>query len=208
VKRPCHLWKVPGRSCVIAIILVLAWGQASAQGTFNIGFEEFAPGTLPEFAKINRHGGFARVEDKPLNGVPSAFEGKQYLGGSLSIAISSPDSNPITSFSLRLFVPGTPELGGILFGVNDVPGRADQLGSWQLFSGSFAQPVNQISVYSYYDFFENLPAAYGIDAVELHTVPEPNSCALLGIGFSLLLAFTRQSSAGTHRPPISYSKPD
>lgn len=173
---------------IVALLLCLtALRPVSGQGTIRFGFEEYEIGSTPPFVQPNTINGiryFGAVADSPI--LP--YEGAKYLSVLGSVLIGSPNSEPIQAFGLRLFMPSFP---GLSFGAGNTPGRVEETGTWQLLTGVFASPVAQFAISGFYrdaGFGETFPAVFGVDDVQLTTIPEPSTAALGLIGGAFLFA--------------------
>lgn len=170
----------------LIIVAALCMTSLSAQETIQVGFEEFPIGATPPFVQPNGHNAFSRVANQPsftLGAVP--YEGSNYLLNSKSILLASPNSEPIISFSLRFFMPGPPNEPSAAFGAGNTRGNPAEMGTWQLIKGTFSTPVAQFVLFAVYNEGETVSAAFGIDAVQLVTIPEPCFGLILGLGITI-----------------------
>ena len=155
------------------------------QGTIQIGFEEFSVGVKPPFVSLNTTTiSGATVADASTFPATPPFEGQNYLLGHGSIFLASPDGQPIQSYTMRLFLRDAPNL---IFGVQ---GRIDeplQFDTWQTIQGSFLSPVQRVGITGFYSIGETFGYDYAIDAVELTTIPEPQTFWLLTLGLGAIL---------------------
>ena len=152
-----------------------------AQGTIRFGFENEPLETMPPYVQAIQFYippkvvyGFGRLD------IP-AFEGEKSLGAWGEFRLASPDGNLIESFSMQFYIQG-PATRRLTFGAGGISGRIDLADQWQTLSGQFETSVETISIFAFVDEGQILPAYFAIDAVELQTVPEPCTLALLGLG--------------------------
>lgn len=176
-------------SIALLAFLPLFTGPAGlAQGTIRFGFEEFEPGDVPFFVKPGSLNGFAEVRSEGSAIFPSPYEGERFLAGFDTIELAAPNGEAIKEFSLRFYaresLAANPRFA---FGAGNIQGRVQELGTWQELRGSFETPVASLTIYGWYQEGEFFGAFYGVDAVQLVTVPEPQISWLLAAG--LLGAF-------------------
>jgi hypothetical protein len=104
------------------------------------------------------------------------------------IHLTSPDSQPITGFKLfynseRVFQIDA-RAGGTFTTAIGTPLQ------WQVLSGTFPTPARELEVYGFKPNPEfpgfSIAALYALDAIEITTIPEPSTVALLGLGLAAL----------------------
>lgn len=172
----------------VSITLIAAL-SASAQGTIQFGFEEFAIGSTPPFVKTTYPPGIVGPNSSVVNSVSGVqpFEGDKFLWTSGGILLKSPDGQPIQSYTLHFFIPSQPNLN-LQFGLS---GKTDpkviQTDSWQTILGSFSSPVEGVDIGAIIEVGgERFAAGFAIDAVEFDTVPEPQTFWLLTLGLAAI----------------------
>src|SRR3954468_25025565 len=132
----------------------------SGQGTLQFGFEEYQVKNTPSFVT-----GLGSVEDStsslPFLRIP-AYEGQKFLVGTGIISIQSPNSEPIKSFTVHLFLPRT-SMPPWYASVGNVLVPPDAVGSWQTIEGAYDSPVQSLTISGFYGP-EFIRGDYAIDA--------------------------------------------
>lgn len=170
-------------------LLAFGWPIAAAQGTLTLGFEDYAIGQTPPFVRPDAPGEpTPRVADGSAGVTAKPYEGRQYLLASGAILLGAPTAQPISEFSFRVFVPPPPLGSRLDFRVANQPVTLPPLGSWELVQGTLDPPANALRISSFYDNGEVFAFGFGVDAVQLVTVPEPTTAALILCGAAVLLA--------------------
>jgi hypothetical protein len=173
---------------------------AFAQGTLRFGFEEFQVGATPPYTSAVSGGGYPPpvVSEgpaiEPNTIIIPPHEGKNLLAVRFGAIIESPDSQPISSFSLYLYMPKEYASDTLVIRAGTALGRKEEVGSWQRITGNFDPPVKNFSVTGYLLLGQILSTSFGIDSVEITTVPEPSATLLCGSGFCVFLLLRRLSS--------------
>jgi hypothetical protein len=158
--------------------------SAWAQGTIQFGFEEYSIGSTPPFVtqlvpSLTTKGVF----DSSTVTIPS-FEGQRFFFTSGLMRLTSPDRLPIQSFAMHVFVIPPPPSVNLFFSVSGE--RVQQFGSWQTVQGTFSSPIPNLEITAV-DSLNQYFGSYAIDAIELTTVPEPQTFWLLTLGLSAIL---------------------
>lgn len=176
------------------VLLLCIVPNGLSQGTVRFDFEGLPLGSQPPYIRdgynfqtsprVSENGAEAWIK------VPT-HDGQQFAVSTGVIRISSPTAEPIREFSLDLYIT-PPPLGYTLdFRVQDHPWTIQEFNSWHTLRGTFDTPVDEIWISGFSYITERFPVAYGIDAVELVTVPEPGTSVLLLVG-GLVAALLRQ----------------
>ncbi len=161
-----------------------------AQGTIQFGFEDFPTGATPPYVTLNRFTGYAFVADSSSAPyIIPPFEGQHFFSAAGSIFISSPDGQPIQSFSFDIFVP-KPRFGFLgTLRIADQP-QAYVLDRWQEIHGSLAVPAQSVEI-SLIDSSEAVARSFAIDAVKFTTIPEPKTFWIFTIGLTAIIFLPR-----------------
>jgi len=169
---------------IVIAFLCVADLPLRAQGTIQFGFEEFPVESTPPFVSLGFQGS-AKVYGPGTGGTPyQPLEGQRYLLSFGEIHLASADGQPIQSFTLHAFYTGANLSSLYIGGPSQIPIFVTP-GSWQTIQAAFESPVPYIRLACH--SIETTPNAFGIDSVQLVTVPEPRTSWLLGLGLGAIL---------------------
>jgi len=153
--------------------------QIRAQEEIRTSFEEFPVFATPPFVHYHQPGRPA-VADSSISPFIQAPDGQKYLYAGGAISIQSPNSQPIISYSLLLYLPATGSQ--IFFGIFGQTGPV-LYNTWQKFEGTFQVPQTELQVSAFVvNGGETFGTSYYIDDIHFITVPEPADWTLFGLG--------------------------
>ena len=176
------------RACFVLIAVPLAAFSIRGQEVINFSFEEFATGATPAF--VSKAGPFSPpiVIDSSTAPFIQPLEGQKYLRGGGSISIQSPNGQPISSYSLLLYLPD-PGLH-VSFGIGG-QSLPVSFNIWQTFEGTFATPQTDLKISAFVQIGETFGTSYYIDDIHFITVPEPADWTLFGLGAIAIVLLDR-----------------